>query len=167
MASMDFEKYTGRLLDQMGKGLLLVSGVEKPNIMTIGWGSMGVYWGKPMFVAVVRPSRHTHALLEVSGEFTVNMAYSDFKKELGICGTVSGRDQDKFALCGYTPVPSRKVSVPVIDKCDLYLECRVAYYLDMNPDTLDMGLDMKWYKGEDYHTIYFAEILECYERALG
>jgi flavin reductase (DIM6/NTAB) family NADH-FMN oxidoreductase RutF len=162
---MDFGKYSGKLLNQLSQGLLLVSGSEKPNIMTIGWASIGVYWGKPMFVAVVRPSRYTHSLLEANGEFTVNMAWSDFKKELGICGTVSGRDRDKFELCGYTPLPSKNVSVPIIDKCNLHVECKVAYYLDMNPDTLDMNYDMKWYKGEDYHTIYFGEILDCYERS--
>ena len=30
-------------------GALLVSGTDKPNVMTIGWGTLGVIWGKHPF----------------------------------------------------------------------------------------------------------------------
>ena len=56
-------------------GLLLVtSGADgKPNVMTIGWGTLGVIWGRPVFLVLVRPSRHTYRRLEQVGEFTVNV----------------------------------------------------------------------------------------------
>ena len=40
-------------------GLLLnsVSADGTPNVMTIGWGTPGVIWGRPIFIVYVRPSR--------------------------------------------------------------------------------------------------------------
>ena len=58
-----------------GEGLLLAS--TKPdgeiNVMTIGWGTVGVIWGRPIFAVLVRPSRYTYQFIEASGEFTVNV----------------------------------------------------------------------------------------------
>ena len=38
--------------------LLVSQGKEGlPNVMAIGWGTVGIIWGKPIFVVLVRPSR--------------------------------------------------------------------------------------------------------------
>jgi len=52
-----------------GRGLLLVSVDKdgKPNAMTIGWGTIGIIWGKPIFAVLVRPSRYTYGLIEETG----------------------------------------------------------------------------------------------------
>ena len=44
-------------------GLLLVTlGADgKANVMTIGWGTMGSIWSRPVFIVLVRPSRHTYS----------------------------------------------------------------------------------------------------------
>ncbi|MDP2892643.1 MAG: flavin reductase family protein [Bacillota bacterium] len=164
MSEMDYEECACKLLAKMKQGLFLVTGVEKPNIMTIGWGSIGIYWAKPVFIALVRPSRYSHELIESCGEFTINIPYADAESQFNICGTVSGRDEDKFALCSYTPIPSRKVAVPIISECNLHFECRPVYYGQIEPDTLNVELEMKYYKGSDYHTLYVGEILDCYQR---
>ena len=43
-------------------GVLLVSvdANGRPNPMAIGWGAIGVIWGKPIYMCLVRPSRYTH-----------------------------------------------------------------------------------------------------------
>ena len=40
-------------------GLLLVTAGANatPNVMTIGWGSIGSIWGRPSFLVLVRPYR--------------------------------------------------------------------------------------------------------------
>ena len=59
----DYLKETFGVMNQMG--VLLVSGaIDKPNVMTIGWGTAGIIWGKPTFITLVRPSRYTHGLIE-------------------------------------------------------------------------------------------------------
>ena len=52
-----FDK-AGDICKAMKQGILLTSGtMENPNTMTIGWGMIGVEWGKPIFLALVRESR--------------------------------------------------------------------------------------------------------------
>lgn len=65
-----------------GRALLVAKGKEgKPNPMTIAWGSIMFAWNKPIFVVMVRASRHTYNLLEESDSFTVNFFSDQFKKK--------------------------------------------------------------------------------------
>ncbi|MCK4613813.1 MAG: hypothetical protein KAU14_03335 [Thermoplasmata archaeon] len=34
-----------------------------------------------------------------------------------ICGTISGRNVDKFEKCGLTPVPGPETGAPIIEEC--------------------------------------------------
>ena len=90
-------------------GLLLVSTdpAGKPNVMTIGWGMVGSIWARPVFLVLVRPSRHTFSRLEQAGDFTVNVPPRELAETVAWCGTVSGRDHDKFAEKRLTLVPGR------------------------------------------------------------
>jgi len=75
-----------------GRVLLVSSGREGiPNVMAIGWGTMGIIWKKPLFLVLVRPSRHTYKLIEETEEFTVNVVPPELKGVVNYCGTVSGR----------------------------------------------------------------------------
>ena len=79
----------GHILEHVGKGVLLTCAAEgKVNTMTIGWGTLGIEWGKPIFIAFVRESRYTKELLDKNPEFTVNIPYGQYDKSiLSICGT--------------------------------------------------------------------------------
>ena len=83
--------------------------------MTIGWGSLSIYWGRPVFIAPIRLSRFTHHMIDESGVFTVSVPLKrELRKELGICGSKSGCDTDKFVLCAFTAVPGNEVDCPII-----------------------------------------------------
>ena len=72
MQEIPFDQFAPQVLQQLPKGAFLnVSHGGRDNTMTIGWGSLGVVWGKPVFSVLVRPSRYTFDLLEASGEFSV------------------------------------------------------------------------------------------------
>ena len=94
---VDAFDYAGHICKAYKPGILITAKVgEKVNPMTIGWGTMGVEWGKPIFVAYVRESRYTHQMLDESGEFTVNVPLGAVDNRiLSVCGTKSGRDMDK------------------------------------------------------------------------
>ena len=51
------------------RGLLLGSYDAKgnANLMTIGWGTQGIAWGKPVWAVMVRPSRYTYECIEREG----------------------------------------------------------------------------------------------------
>ncbi len=145
-------------------GAFLTVGGQTPNTMTIGWGSIGFFWNRPVFLAVVRPSRHTYDLLTQSGTFTVSVPTKNaLKAELAFAGTASGRDVDKFSGHGLTAAPARMVDAPIVAECGLHFECRVRLAQDMTPERMDPDVIKTAYPRGDLHTMYFGEILACYE----
>ena len=107
------------ITEALPKGVLLTTKADgEVNSMVIGWGTVGINWGRPVFAAYVRVSRHTRELLDKNPEFTVNVPVGELnektKKALRICGSKSGRDMDKIAACGLTAEDGLKVSVPAI-----------------------------------------------------
>ena len=69
---IDLWEYAGEILEQVGTAALVTTKADgQVNTMTIGWGTLGVEWKKPLFTVFVRQSRHTKQLLDQSGEFTI------------------------------------------------------------------------------------------------
>ena len=142
---------------------LTVRAGDRLNTMTIGWATIGFCWQKPVFMVVVRDSRHTFGIIEEAADFTVTIPSGDMHKETLFCGTKSGRDMDKFAACGLTTASSRQAVSPIIDLPGLHFECRIVYKNAMDPAHLVPDY-ASLYPQKDYHTLYFGEILACYER---
>jgi len=86
VSKKSFEDYYDIVLKNISKGAFLtVASDERINTMTIGWGSLGHLWGKPIFMIMVRKSRYTYQLIEKSNEFTVTLPEdNDLKKELNL-----------------------------------------------------------------------------------
>jgi len=146
------------------EGLLLVSqGADgKPNVMTIGWGTIGSIWSRPIFIVMVRPSRYTYSRLEEIGDFTVNVLPRELASAANHCGTVSGREHNKFAEMHLTTAPSREVRAPIVKECILHYECRTVHRNDVAPDALAQTVRDEAYPKGDFHRIYFGEIVAAY-----
>ena len=158
-----YNDYAKELTEILSKGAFLTTKAEVAiNTMTIAWGSIGFMWGKPVFMAMVRPSRFTYQCLEKSGEFTISVPFKDMSKALGICGSKSGRDTDKISLANLTTVPGKKIATPVIGLCGLHYECKVVYKQAMSAEHLATHLQEKWYAEGNYSTLFFGEILATY-----
>jgi len=144
-------------------GLLLASTNKsgQSNAMAIGWATIGIIWGKPIFVAMVRPSRYTYEFIEDSKTFTVNVPSPAQRKWVGVCGSKSGRDMDKFAELKIATTPGQKVNSVTLDACPLVYECKVVHYNDLIPANLDAQIE-GFYGGSDYHRLYYGEILGTY-----
>ena len=166
--------YAGDICKAMKKGILLTTkNTDKVNTMTIGWGTIGIEWGKPIFIAYVRESRFTKQILADNPEFTVNIPYGEFDaKVLGLCGTKSGRDMDKIAKAALTLVESDVISVPGIKEFPLTLECKVIYQQKQDLSILPEAILDRYYPSDpscpyagsdrDYHYAYYAEIVNAY-----
>jgi flavin reductase (DIM6/NTAB) family NADH-FMN oxidoreductase RutF len=74
----------------------------------------------------VRKSRHSHHLIEESGEFVINATTEELAFATDYCGVKSGRDVDKFKEMKLTPIPAEKVSCPMIEESPVNLECKVV-----------------------------------------
>lgn len=134
-----------RLLHPMHTVLVsCISKDGKPNIITLAW-AMPTSINPPLVAVSIAPRRHSHMLIEESGEFVVNIPTMDILNETLFCGRRSGREHDKFKEAGLTPLPSRKVKAPIIKECVAHLECK---------------LHSKFTTGD--HTIFVGEIVEAY-----
>ncbi|MDP1990554.1 MAG: flavin reductase family protein [Syntrophales bacterium] len=133
------------------------------NTMTIGWATFGIVWSKPIMMVAVRSSRHTFEIMEAAKDFTVTVPAGEMEKELAFCGSKSGRDVDKFKDCDLETADSRRVASPIIKVGGRHYECKIIYKSAMDPAYLDKGYDSSLYPKKDYHTLYFGEILACYE----
>ena len=163
---VDAFEYAGAICKALPKGILMTTAADgKVNTMTIGWGTIGIEWGKPIFIAFVRDSRYTKELLDRNGEFTINVPVGDIdKKIMGYCGTKSGRDTDKIADLGLTLEAGEKTSVPGIRELPLTLECKVIYRQWQEENRLPADLYERYYPGPvgDYHTAFYGEIVSAY-----
>ncbi len=159
--------YAGQICKAMPGGILLTTAVgEKVNSMTIGWGTIGIEWGRPVFVAYVRESRYTRELLDQSGEFTVNIPLESVdKKILALCGTKSGRDMDKIRELGLHLEESQVVTAPGIRELPLTLECRVLFKNTQDETRLPEPIRSRYYaaiNAGDFHHAYYGEIVNAY-----
>ena len=149
-------------------GLLLAATrpTGESNAMIIGWGSVGVLWGRPAWTVMVRPSRYTYEFIEESGVFTVNVPPAQGLEEfVRVCGTQSGRDVDKFGLFQVAASMGETVPAVTIDACPLVYECRVLHHVDLVPTHLDPAVDARAYPQGDYHRFYHAEITGVFANA--
>ena len=152
-------------LDRLARDGLLLASLDKsgkPNTMTIGWGTVGVVWGKPIFIVLVRPSRYTYGCIEATGDFTVNVPAPGMEQTTLFCGTVSGRDHDKFAERNLTAVPGSKVKSPIIGECEICYECVVINYDDIMADHLTEEIMRSAYPNADLHRVYYGQILATF-----
>ena len=161
-----FEKMDPKALDQNvfsligDQWMLITAGTEeKCNTMTASWGGLGVLWGKPVATVYIRPQRYTLEFVEREDTFTLCFFGEQYRKELALCGSKSGRDVDKVKECSFTVAASQ--GAPYFEQADLVLVCKKAYWQDMDPTHfLDGEIDGKWYPQKDYHRIFIGEILE-------
>lgn len=161
--------HAAHICNSLKKGILITTAAKDTvNTMTIGWGHIGIEWGKPIFVAYVRESRYTKALLEENGEFTINIPYGDYDASvLGYCGTKSGRDCDKIRDMGLTLEAPSRISVPGIKEFPLTLECKVIYKHKEELTYLPEEILSRYYPADaegvqDHHIAYYGEILDAY-----
>nr|WP_299102131.1 flavin reductase [uncultured Alistipes sp.] len=132
--------------------------------MTIGWGGLGVLWGKerPVVTVYVEKRRYTHAFMEENEYFTVEAFAKDYDRVLKYLGTVSGRDEDKMKGSGLT-VGFTDLGTPFFEEGRLVLECRKLYGAPFDPEGFG-ELARKEYSNRPLHSIYIGEIVNAWIR---
>jgi len=149
-------------MEQTGLLLSSTDGKGKNNIMAIGWGTVGIIWGKPVFMVLVRPSRFTCELIEATRDFTVNVPSGELEKVVSFCGSTSGRRCDKFKEQKLTAIAGKKVKSPMVDECLVHYECRVIHKNDVLASELAPDIPTMFYPEGDYHCLFFGQILCAY-----
>jgi flavin reductase (DIM6/NTAB) family NADH-FMN oxidoreductase RutF len=164
MKDVDYMSVNEDSITKIKEGAFLtVKSGNALNTMTIGWATFGLVWSKPIMMVAVRSSRHTFRIIEVAMDFTVTVPAGDMHKEIAYCGSKSGLNVDKFKMCNLETTDSHKIASPIIKAKGRHYECKIIYKSAMDPAHFYKDYDSSVYPNKDYHTLYFGEIVACYE----
>ncbi len=116
----------------------------KPNIMTIAWG--GISCSKPPCINIsLRKATYTYDNILEKKAFTINIPSEKHVKEADYFGIATGRNTDKFADTGLTPVKSDLIDAPYVKEFPLVIECRMIHNVEIGLHIQFIGeiLDVK------------------------
>ncbi len=136
---------------------MLISAGDKNgyNMMTASWGFAGEMWGNDSVIAMIRPQRYTMKFVDNNDYFTLSF-YGDNKDIHKVCGSKSGRDVDKTALTGLTPVFSD--NTVYFEEARIVLVCKKQYAELLKEECFIDKEPLKWYADKDYHYMIIGKI---------
>lgn len=111
---------------------------DRDNLITLAW-CMPVSICPPMIGVAIAPARFSHDIIRQSGEFAVNIPSAELLGAVWRCGTVSGRDEDKFAGSGLTRFDASVIGAPLVEECFAHIECTVESAPVAGDHTVFMG----------------------------
>jgi len=111
---------------------------DKPNVMLAACG--GACCAQPPCITVaLRPATHSYAAIVARKAFTISVPSAKFVAQADYLGRASGRNEDKFAVAGLTPVRSEIVDAPYVGEFAIIMECRLIHTLEVGAHTLFVG----------------------------
>ncbi len=103
---------------------------EDYNIITLSW--TGTINSEPPMVSIsVRKERHSHHLINETGEFVINLTTRELAHATDWCGVRSGRDYNKFKETRLTPDLSGTLSTPLIAESPVNIECQTTRVIEL------------------------------------
>lgn len=153
-------------MTMIAKEWMLVTAGNKErgyNTMTASWGHLGSIWGHggglPTAVIYLRPQRYTKEFVDREELFTLCVFPEEYKKALGYLGRVSGRDEDKVAKTGLTPVFDGDTTY--FAEAKLVLVCRKLYQATLTEEGFhDKSILDEHYPTRDLHDMYIGQIVK-------
>lgn len=147
--------------NDIGKEWMLVSAKSsadgRANMMTASWGGIGVLWGRPVCMCVIRPQRFTYGIIEESDRICLNFMGEDFREQLNYCGKASGRDADKISECGFDRIDDG--GAVYFAQSRMVIVGKKLYYSDIEPDGfIARDIIDRYYPARDFHRMYVCEI---------
>jgi len=119
----------------------------KPNVLTVAW-STPLSFDPPLIGISIGKNRYSHGVISRTKEFAISVPPSSLLEKVKGCGTLSGRERDKFREVGLTPLPSRRLKAPVVREGIAHLECRVMKEVEVGDHTLFVGEVVEAYADE-------------------
>ena len=144
--------------------LVTVGDKNKYNTMTVSWGGLGTLWHKPVVTIYIRLNRYTHELLQDQDIFTLSFYDDEYKKDLGVLGTKSGRNEDKIS--------ETKLTVDFLEKgisfkeAKLTIICKKIYSqkLDVNNILNNQEEITKFYEKDPIHEMFIGEVIDIIDK---
>lgn len=95
----------------------------------------------PSVMVGIKPDKYTYELISTEKEFCINIPTVDQLEKIHVCGSISGRNEDKYQRAYLTPQKGNKISSFLIQECPVSLECQVVHQIEYEGSH-------KWFIGE-------------------
>lgn len=149
------------VINSISKQWMLVSAVDekgKANAMTASWGGVGELWGKDVVFVFIRPQRYTKEFVDKAQTLSLSFFDESYRKMYNYMGSKSGRDFDKIKEQNLTV--TIEDGAPVFAQAEHTIIAKKLYVQRLEKECfLDKTEIEKWYKANDYHDMYIAEII--------
>ena len=147
------------------------------NTCTVSWGSMGNIWGPnggdiSTVTVYIHPARYTQEFMAKYDTFTVSFFPESYRKALGYLGSHSGRNENKVANSGLTPVVAgdgvtfKEAELTFVCKKlyehqfdEAYFAEKVKDYYASNPAVYTQAGHDRW----EPHYMYIGEVVDAIE----
>lgn len=146
------------VFNKIGKQWMLITAKsgESVNTMTASWGTLGVLWGRPVAICYIRPQRYTFPIVEESDSLSLSFLGEEYRSALRLCGTLSGRDVNKFEASGLSLAEDN--GTPYVDESETVLICKKLYADLLKKDAFTSDEPLSHYPNDDFHKFYICEI---------
>lgn len=138
-------------------GLITSNGPHGDNIMAAEWTHHVSY--TPGLIAVrIRPDDATHANIEKTKEFGVNLCASDQNVLSSIAGGYSGKKIDKIEVLkelGFKFFKAKKINVLMIEEAAMNVECKLIKGITLGDHTTFVGEVVELYPVKDKEPIVY------------
>ncbi len=145
--------------------LLAAGNKEKSNAMTIGWGGIGILWGRPALTVYVAEKRYTKEFMDKSEYFTVMAFDAKNRKVLNYMGSKSGRDGDKAKALGLHTAYTEN-GTPYYTEATMVIECKIMYAAPFDPRYFKSDAPKNMYADfpAGIHSMYIGEIINAWKK---
>ena len=154
-------------VQKIGDEWLLITAGDKSafNTMTASWGALGVMWNRPAATCYIRPNRYTYTLIEKHDIYTLCFFDDNCKPALSLLGKKSGRDGDKIAEAGLTPVCDEQTGAMYFEEARTVIFVKKMFYSDLKDGSFcDESVLSHYSETNPMHRMYIGEILKIWEK---
>lgn len=138
--------------------LLTVGNKNLFNMMTISWGGFGTLWHKPVATVYVRKSRYTYELLQNEEYFTISFYDDEYRSDLGILGSKSGRDINKMEETSLTAKALENAMT--FEEAKLTIVCKKIYNQELNVNNVPKEYADRFYENDEVHEMFIGEVVD-------
>ncbi len=156
------DKIPGNIYKMLSENWMLITAGNDTdfNMMTASWGGLGNFLDKPVAFCFINPTRHTIKYMKDNDTYTLSFYTETYRDALNYCGSHSGKDTDKVAGSGLTPITTANGS-KAFSEAWMIIECKKLVTQQLATETVyNSGAKNKWDK--EYPQMFIGEIINVW-----
>lgn len=157
------DKIPGNIIKMLRDDWMLITAGndQQFNMMTAGWGGLGMMFGKPVAFCFIAPTRFTYQLMEKGDTYTLSFYTETYSDALKVCGSKSGKDTDKVKASGLTPLTTPNGS-KAFSEAWMIIECSKTVAQSITPEAItDPKLKEEW-STKQLYKMFIGEIVNVW-----